>query len=210
MLSDYTPGAPFIAEVGAKSPAFVEFPTKESELFTFLEGSYYGNQFHKLNPYFKLVSLGNGEGFVFRLRRGDKKHTGLGSPQAFPFEDAWCCHDPNFDPTVFNNGRCAVQPVLDEGGNLTQQNICTCNPLGVCNTTTKNSAKNRCMVYDQNPMVGDIDHDECRDGNTVSRVLPMTVFLNSPCDQVGDPRDGKDGAKPGEPPKPGEVSCGQR
>jgi hypothetical protein len=207
MLSDYKAGAAFLAEVGASSPAPVAFPAKENELFPFLEGSFYGNMFHKINPNFQLVPLGQGEGFIFQLKRGDKKHTGLGSPQALPFEDAFCCHDPGFDPAAFNDQRvCAKAPVLDEGGNLTEQNICHCKPMGVCNTVRKGSKLNLCAIYDQNPMVGDDDHDLCRDVALVQRVLPMTTFLRSPCDMLGGGQDGKD--PDGKPT--GGPACGQK
>jgi hypothetical protein len=206
MLSAYKPGDPFTADVGVSSPAPVTYPAKENELFPRGEGAFFGDMFEgRFNPYFELVSLGQGEGFVFRLKRGDKKHTGLGSPEAYPDENSFCCYEPGAPAAV---GRCAVQTVLDGNDVPREQNICACKSMGVCNTVQKDSKLNLCTIYDQNPMVGDVDHDECRDDKAIRHTYPMTTFLHSPCDSHDGGQDGKDqgdGRKP-----PGGPACGQK
>lgn len=189
MLSSNKPGEPFGGSVGADSGATVAYPSLIADLFTMLEGSFYGNMFTKINPNVTLVSLGPKEGYVIQLKKGDEKHTGYGSPQVFPFEDAWCCHDPAYDPSYLDNGRaCSKQPVLDPGGKPGEANLCVCRPLGECNKlkAEKNARSSRCPIYDQNPVIGDVDHDDCRDGSNIPRKWPMTVFLHDPCDMVTD------------------------
>jgi hypothetical protein len=189
MLSPKRAGDAYSGEVGASAASTtVEFPTTILKLFTLLEASYYGNMFHKINPNVKLVSLGPNEGYVLQLARASKEHTGFGSKYVFPFEDAWCCHDPAIDPDYLVNdtGRsCSVQPVLDPNGVPAEAKLCVCESLGPCNTVAKNSKRNLCSIYDQSPFFGDVDHDECRDGHGVSRKHPTTVFLHGPCDMVG-------------------------
>ena len=191
MLSSMKAGDAFDGSIGASSSSPVEFPSKIIDLFSVLEASYYGNMFHAINPNVTLVPLGHNEGYILKLARGSKEHTGFGSPQVFPFEDAWCCYDPDFDSSYLDDGRvCAFQPVLDPKGKPAEANLCMCKSLGPCNTVKKDSRTNRCMVYDQAPDFGDVDHDTCRDGASVGRKWPMTVFLHEACDMVGQGDDG--------------------
>lgn len=190
MLSGFKQGEPFDAEVGAASGSPVEFPIKISELYELLEGSYWGTVFASINPNVTLVR--QGEGFIIQLAEGSKDHTGFGSRQVFPFEDAWCCNDPGFDPAYLDNARaCAKQPVLDPKGKLGEANMCMCRPLGACNVVAKNHKANRCPIYDTNVVLGDVDHDDCKDGFNIPRKWPMTVFLHAPCDMVGGGGEGQ-------------------
>jgi hypothetical protein len=191
MLGPQKAGQLFTGTVGAKSAELVEFPATLLQLFTRNEATYYGNMFDKLNPQVHVVSLGPNEGYILQLDPPRGKHTGFGSPQVFPFEDAWCCYDPDYPPEYFDNGRvCAIQPVLDPAMKPAEANLCLCQSLGPCNTVESDSRANLCPVLDQLPFLGDIDHDDCRDGFGVNRRWPMTVFLHDSCDMVGEEGQG--------------------
>jgi hypothetical protein len=186
MLSGVTQGTPFSGEVGAASAAPVSFPTKIDEVMPVLEGAFYGNlfDFANINPNVTIRFEDGQKAPTIVVGKGDDRHTGLGDDHIYLYEDAWACHDPSFSAgDAYLHARlCAVTQVQpDGGGSLVAANLCVARPLGQCNDQPVDDPDYLCQIYDQGPEIGDVDHDDCVDGNSNVRRWPMTVFLDNPC-----------------------------
>lgn len=190
MLSGVTEGASFDGAVGVASTHPVKFPVTVKDFFKEPESSFYGNMFNeaKLNKNIKVEFKGKGkrnEGeYVIHVGESTKEHTGIGDERILLFEDGWASPDPGWtDAKAYLHARfCALNFPVQGPSGPSLENLCGLESLDVSYLVPAEDPSNFCGVFDQAPLLGDFDHDDCPDGFGVQRPYPVTVFLHDKCD----------------------------
>ncbi len=190
MLSGVTEGAAFDGAVGVASAFPVKFPVTVKDFFKVAEGIFYGNMFdeRKLNPNIKVEFRGRNE-YVVHVGEATKEHTGVGSERIYLFEDGWASPDPEWDDAdAYLHARFCVDMFIQGPGGGSTENICGLQPLDDAYVVPAEDPANFCRVYDQAPVLGDFDHDDCPDGSGNRRDWGVTTYLHDKCDLLA-PQD---------------------
>jgi len=190
MLSGVTESTPFDGAVGVTSGKPFAFPVKVKDFFKVEEGSVYGKMFDEKthNPNIKVeLKVGgkkNQVQYVIHVGKSTKEHTGIGSDRILFLEDSWAAPDPAWtDAEATLHGRFCLTNVPVQGpGGSSLENLCGIQVLDDAYVVPAEHPANFCNRFDQAPLLGDIDHDDCPDGLGNKRKWPLTIYLHDACD----------------------------
>ena len=190
MLSGVTESTPFDGAVGVTSGKPFAFPVKVKDFFKVEEGSVYGNMFDEKthNPNIKVeLKVGgkkNQVKYIIHVGKLTKEHTGVGSDRILFLEDSWAAPDPAWtDAEATLHGRFCLTNVPVQGpGGTSLENLCGVQVLDDAYVVPAEDPANFCNRFDQAPLLGDIDHDDCPDGLGNKRKWPLTIYLHDACD----------------------------
>jgi hypothetical protein len=160
------------------------------EFFKVEEGSVYGNMFdekrHNPNIKVEVKDHGNEKEFeyIVHVGKSTREHTGIGDDRILFLEDSWAAPNPAWtDADATLHGRfCVINMPVQGPGGLSFENMCGIQVLDDAYVFPSENPANFCKRYDQAPLVGDIDHDDCPDGLGNKRKWPLTIYLHEACD----------------------------
>ena len=180
------------------------YPVRHKRFFTWQEGAFYGNLFEGISEDSPIQRVEVDPDGVVTYNTPDEKiyqtacRENLGSYEesdllrrqkhddfldrvkfddaTVVFENAFSCAAPSWshDRAYGSRRLCAG----DAG-----KSLCVADSLGDC--WERFGANNRCQLSDSTPVDGERDFDACQ-GNGKTWNHPLTVFLNDPCDILGD------------------------